>query len=254
MKVKDKVYVIDWGKQYTTLKLPAELQPLIDRCYTTIDHWEYIYEPNYTLKGTINKREPKKLVDKIPLYKNYKYRIAAIFKHPKAGEYTQTEEIREYWKDKGGADDKYTEKDLLLLISIDSTKYCQCYVIIEESGVSKLTSEQYKNEQFNSLIENNLGKWDREIVNSTLKVGDNDLQIPKEIRSVFYDSNDNVLFGSHMVKGLVTYEYLDAKFSIDNKPIYLGCSILYDGKGNSEVKDNSLIKDFKYIKSFLEQK
>lgn len=254
MEVKDDVYVVDWGKQYTTLKLSAELQPLIESCSCTTKHWEYIYEPNYTLKGTISKRNPQKLVEGIPLYKNYKYKVAAIFKHPSAGEYQQSEEIREYWKDKGGADDKYTEENLLLLISTNSSKWQECYVIIEESGVSKLTPEQYENEQFNALIESNLGKWDRNVVNGSLATRDSTSKTPKEIRSVFYDSDDNVLFGSSMVKGLVTYEYLDAKFSTDNKPIYLGCSVLYDGKGNANVKDKTLIKDFKYIKSFFGQK
>jgi len=39
---------------------------------------------------------------------------------------------------------------------------------------------------------------------------------------------------------------------VDGKPIYLYSSIDYDGKGNSEIKDKNLIKDFNSIKKYLE--
>ena len=121
----------------------------------------------------------------------------------------------------------------------------KCYIIIEESGVSELNPEQFADKQFNALIQANLKKWDR---NTIIKK-----DVPKEIISVFYDSNDNVLFGSSMVKGLVSYNYIDSKFSSDGKPIYLHCSISYDGKGNSGVENKELIKDFTYIKTYIEE-
>ena len=90
------VYIVNWGKHYTDITwynpqtqkrenyFPIKTKlPL----YCGIDfHWEYVYEPNFTKKGTINKREPKKLVSKSPIYKNYKWEIIETFKHPKAGE------------------------------------------------------------------------------------------------------------------------------------------------------------------------
>lgn len=252
MKVTDKVYVVDWGKHYgdiTRWNSKSEKRepifpittPIPD--YSGIDfHWKYNYEPNLTKKGTVNKREPRKLVSKEPAYKNYKWEILEIFKHPKAGEYWYDEEEA---KAKGWTNNKYTENDLLLLASTHTDKeWMKCYIIIDEKGVSELTPEQYENEKFNAFINANLGKWDRNDMNRK--------NVPKEIISVFYDLNDNVLFGSDMTKGLVTYSYLESKFSIDNKPIYLHCSISYDGKGNANCPDKTLIRSFEYIKDFLE--
>lgn len=251
------VYVIDWGKHYSDIQkwnqdsgkreciFPIKTE-LPDYCGIEY-HWKYIYEPNLTLKGTVNKRKPKKLVEKIPTYKNYKWEVLEIFKHPKAGklrydldQYTQQQ--LDHWKDYS----RYTEENLLLLASTHTDKdWWKCYIIIEESGVSELTPKQFTDEQFNALIEANLKKWDR---NTIIKK-----DVPKEIISVFYDSNDNVLFGSSMVKGLVSYNYIDSKFSSDGKPIYLDCSISYDGKGNSGVENTELIKDFTYIKTYIEE-
>jgi len=231
--MKTLVYVIDWGKHYSTLTvwncLLGRRENLFNiktkiPDYSGINHhWEFVYEPNFTLKGTINKREPKKLVDKIPKYKNYKWEIVERVKHPENGD------------------------TLLLLASTHTDKdWMKCYVLIGEKGVSTLTPEQYANEKFNATLEGNYGKWNRNSL-------DRD-DVPEEIKSVFYDINDNVQFGSGMTKGLVSYIYLDGKFSIDKKPIYLGCSISYDGKGNSGLTEEQkqLIKPFNYIKKYLE--
>lgn len=252
---KEFYYVVNWNKQYTTItKWNSDLgkkenifpikTELPDYCGID-NHWEFIYEPNLTQKGTVNKREPKKLVNKIPTYKNYKWEIIETFKHPKAGklhydldQYTQKQ--LDHWKDYS----RYTEKNLLLLASTHTDKdWMKCYIIIEESGISKLTPEQYTDNKFNAYIESNLGKWNRD----TLIKKD----IPKEIISRFYDKNDNVLFGSTMVKGLVSYEYLDGKFSSDGKHIYIGWSIDYNGKGNSNCPNPELIKDFNWIKKYI---
>lgn len=249
-----QVYVIDWSKHYSQLTkwnngIKENIFPiktkLPDYCDIN-DHWEYVYEPNLTKKGTVNKKEPKKLVKKIPVYKNYKWEILEVFKHPKAGklyydldQYTQ--EQLDNWKDYS----RYTEENLLLLASTHTDKdWMKCYIVIAESGVSELTPEQYANEQFNAMVEANLGKWNR---NTLIKK-----EIPEEIISKFYDKNDNVLFGSAMVKGLVSYEYIEGKFSKDGKPIFICSSVLYDGKGNSNCPNPELIKDFNWIKSYLE--
>ena len=95
MNIGDKVFVIDWGKHFskftywennketTFINWETEIPN-----YSGIDHfWEYKYEPNLTLKGTVNKREPRKLVEKIPIYKNFKWTVLEIKSHPKAGQY-----------------------------------------------------------------------------------------------------------------------------------------------------------------------
>lgn len=255
MKIKDIVYVVNWGKHYSNLtkfenNVKIDLFPIKTELpsYCGIEHfWEYKYEDNLTLKGTINKKEPRKLVEKIPSYKNYKWEIIEIFPHPKAGKLhydldKYTQEQLDHWKDYS----KYTEKPLLLLASTHTEKdWMKCYIVIEESGVSLLSPTQYADKQFNALIEANLGKWDR---NTMIKK-----EIPKEIISKFYDENDNVLFGSSYIKGLVSYEYLDGKFSSDSHPIYICCSILYDGHGNKKCPSPELIKPFSYIKNYIEK-
>jgi len=252
--MKEKyVYVVNWGKEYTNITKYNEetkkrecifpIKTKLPQYCGTDHHWEHIYKDNLTLKGTINKREPKILVEKIPKYKNYKWEIIETFKHHKAGEYIQAQQVREHWNDYS----KFTENNLLLLASTHTDKdWMKCYIIIEETGVSDLTLEQYKDKQFNAMIEANLGKWDRSKITQ-----DSQKQIPNEIISSLYSSDDNVLFGSSYVKGLVSYNYLDGKFSIDGKPIYLNCSISYDGKGNSQIEDKSLIKEYVYIQSYL---
>jgi hypothetical protein len=250
MKVGDKVFVIDWGKHYSKItKWNQETQTndnifsikTVLPNYCGINHfWDFIYEPNLTLKGTVNKREPKKLVEKIPVYKHFKCEILEIFKHPKAGEYYYSEEDRVRW-----GEGKYSEDNLLLLASTHKEQpWMKCYIIISELGVSTLTPEQYANDKFNAFIEGNLGKWDRNNIKKD--------SIPKEIISTFYDENDNVLFGSQMAKGLVSYSYLEGKYSVDGKHIYIGNCVVYGGGGNSECPNPELIKPFKYIKEYIE--
>ena len=247
MKIGDYVFVVDWDKQYTTVtKWNNETQkrenifPIkteIPDYSATNFHWEGKYEPNLTLKGTVNKREPRKLVEIIPIYKSYKWEVLEVFKHPKAGKpfYTLEEYNQEYC---------YTKENLLLIASVHSDNNIRCYVVIEETGVSKLTPEQFE-QHGKSIIESlNLNKWDR---NNLTKE-----DIPKEIISCFYDEDDKVLFGTKFTKGLVCYNYLDAKYSVDNKPIYLGSTVTYDGIGNAGCPNPELIKDFEWIKNFIE--
>ena len=76
--------------------------------------------------------------------------------------------------------------------------------------------------------------------------------IPKNMISVFYDADDRVLMGNSIGKGLVTYEYVPEKYSLDGKPIYLGWTISYDGKGLKNCPDKSKIKTFNQVKEFFE--
>lgn len=249
IKVKDKVFVVDWGKHYseiTKYNYETGKRESVFPINTTLPdycgvnhHWEYKYEPNLTLKGTVNKRDPRRLVKKIPTYKSYKWEVVEIFKHPKAGEY--------FWPDRtdNKESDRYTTNNLLLLASTHTDKdWMKCYIVIEEHGVSTLTPEQYADQQFNGFVEANLGKWDRNSLNKR--------NIPEEIKSVFYDENDRVLFGSTITKGLVSYHYLEGKFSTDGRPIFICSSVLYNGKGNEECPNPELIKPFAYIKNCIE--
>lgn len=246
MNVNDKVFVVDWGKQYTSIYKWVENKRvcvfpiktvLPDYCGTEF-HWKYTYEPNLTKKGTVNKLEPKKLVSKEPAYMDYKWTVLEVFKHPNAGEPF-------YPNDPSSG--RYSEGDLLLLAAEQG-----CYIIIEASGVSRLTPEQYADEQFKAVIEANLSKWDRANLSKwdRAKLGS---KIPDEIKSVFYDEDDNVLFGSIMTKGLVSYTFIEGKFSTDGKPIYLHSSVDYNRNGNHSCPNPKLIKPFKEIKAYIKQ-
>lgn len=252
MKLKDKVYVIDWSKSYSdNSKYNNEtkeyenvlpFKTVIPKYSEVRHHWKYIYEDNLTLKGTINKREPKKLVEKLPIYKDFKYEIVEIIKHPKAGEYYFNEEDRLRFKDY----DKYPSENILLLKSTHKEEDWQkCWVIINEKGVSTLTPEQYTDAKFNALVESNLRKWDRNAMNKK--------DIPETLISKIYNEDDNVLFGSCYTKGKVSFHYLDGKYSTDGKHIYLHSSILYDGEGNSTLPKDAIIMSFNNIKKHIEQ-
>jgi len=72
--------------------------------------------------------------------------------------------------------------------------------------------------------------------------------VPEQDKDVYYDSNDRVIMGSNVGRGLVTYKYIPAKFVDNNKPIYLGWETCYDGKGLKTVKGKARDK----IRSYKE--
>jgi hypothetical protein len=232
MIVGDKVYVCNWGQTYSDITKyengeRVNIFPFKTKIpdYTSTNfHYKFNYEPNLTLKGTINKREPKKLVSKEAVYKQYKYEVLEIVQHPSR-----------------------PKVNLLLISSLHTDIDClKCYVVIEESGVTKLTLEEFTNNKFNALINAHLGKYSkkdltRDVVNS----------LPEEIVSRIYDKDDNVLFGSSVVKGKVYYNYLDGKYTVDGVPLFLHSSISYDGKGNSDLPKDSVIMDFSEIKAMF---
>lgn len=238
------VYVVDWNKEYGPITKyndnTGKREPIftintkIPEYSGTDFHWEYIYKNDNS----------RKIDKKIPKFKNYKWEILERFKHPKAGQYIYSEKERTInnWPDY-----KYPEEDLLVLASTHTkVDYLRCYIIISENGVSSLTPEQFADQQFNVMVESNLAKWNRKEINK-----ENIKQIPKDIISVFYDKDDRVLIGSNVTRGLVSYYYLDGKFSSDGKPIFLYNSISYNGKGNLECPDPNKIKTHKFINDYF---
>lgn len=249
-KIGDRVFVVDWGKHYSEITkwedgkkvniLPFKTE--IPQYSDISHHWNHIYEPNLTLKGTINKREPNKLVERIPVYKNYKYEVVEIIKHPKAGEYFYNEEQRERWN----IHTKYTENDILLLASTHiENNLLKCFIVIEEEGVSFLTSEQFADEKFNALKESHRGKW-------KVNMGTNYYKgFPDSLKGIIYDTNDNVLFGSNVVKGKVMYFYIPGEYMETGRPYYYCTSISYDGKGNSDLPEGAVLMPHKNLKNMF---
>ena len=224
MKVGDKVFVIDWGKMYSSFYryVDGEKQSVFNwkteiPAYSDISfHWHHEYEPNLTLKGTVNKRDPKKLKSKTPVYKDYKYEILEMMVHP-----------------------TYPEVNLCLIASTHVKEtWRKCFVQIDEQGLSFITAEQFADETFNALKEFHKGKWN---INSNHKL------FPEELLQIVYDVDDNVLFGSRYVKGKVMYKYIPKEYAVDNIPIIVGTTVSYDGKGNQDLPKDALLMYWKEL-------
>jgi hypothetical protein len=67
---------------------------------------------------------------------------------------------------------------------------------------------------------------------------------PKNLLKKIYDKDDNVLFGSRMVKGKVAYNYVPGELMNTGNDFIIGSEISYDGKGNANLPAGSIIKDF----------
>lgn len=206
-KIKDKVFVNNWDKHYSNIykwknniKITIFNWKTVIPDYCNIDFfWKYIYEPNLTVKGTVNKKEPKKLVSKIPEYKNFEYTIEEIIIH---------------------------NNNLIYLLSSKEG----CWVQIGEDGISILTLEEQKKvkhleteKALQVLAIQNLGKW-------TIDTADKKT-FPKELLKYVYDVNQNTLFGSSITKAIIKYPYISKEYTVNNNDICLGWEQDYNGVG-----------------------
>lgn len=232
--VGDKVYVVNWNKQYSNFtKWENGKKVKIFNWQSEISdypgsefHWKFVFEPNLTLKGTVNKREPKKLKEKIPIFKDYKYEILEIIKHPDRDEL------------------------IYLLASTHSDKLWEkCFVQISADGISKLTPEQYLDDKFNALKEAHRGKWTIGMRERAQK------EFPKELLGVIYDIDDRVLFGSTYIRGKVQYNYIPAEYMVTGNNFFIYTTISYDGEGNLNLPDGAILMEFKdLLKVFPDNK
>lgn len=209
MKIGDKVYVSNWlqrylsvytwvdGKEQLVFPWTKEIPKYSDYQFFI----KVITEPNLTLKGTVNKKEPTKVIDRIPIYKNFEYTIEEIVSHPTSG------------------------NNVCLLSSKEG-----CWVQMSEKGLSTLTPEDQEKikhleteKRLQALAKDNLGKW-------TVETAKHDT-VPEELIKTLYDTNQNVLFGSTMTKGIVTYTYLPKDYTVNGNDLYLGGSVNYNGEG-----------------------
>lgn len=58
---------------------------------------------------------------------------------------------------------------------------------------------------------------------------------PSSMLKRVLDRNDNVLFGSRTIKGLVQYQYIPAEYMEEGVDLIVSTSISYDGKGLSGI-------------------
>lgn len=64
------------------------------------------------------------------------------------------------------------------------------------------------------------------------------------IKKIVYDKDDNVLFGSSMIKGKVKYTYVPAEYMENKVDFIVGVGIDYDGKGNKNLPKNAELMTF----------
>lgn len=231
MKIGDKVYVSNWGKQYSDFyrwnngkkELIWEWKTNIPNYSSTMCHWKIITEPILTQKGKPYKDGSTKVVDRIPLFKNYEYTIL----------------------------EKTTREDgeVICLLSSNHTEVepLKCFVQIGEKGLTTLSKEEQEAVQhlehekyLQALAKMNLNKWSI----------DHDLrEFPKELLKVLYDKDQRVLFGSSMTKGIVTYNFIPKEYTINGNNLYVSTTVDYNGKGCNLTGKKTI--SFKEIKTFF---
>lgn len=213
MNIGDKVYVQDWGQRYSCIndfKFNTIIPP-----YSKIDFfWKTISEPKLTLLGKPYKNGDTVILDRIPVYENFKYTILEMKLHPSSN------------------------KNVCLIKSDEG-----CCVAIGEEGISKLTKEQYERKEFDSLREANLGKW---VITDDLKT------FPKKLLKYLYDQNQSAQFGSEMTGATIKYPYIEEKFTKNNNPLALGWEMSYDG--GCDLSDKETITWEKLQEKFPDNK
>ena len=207
-KVGDKVFVSNWNKEYSDVyRWTNGIKTIIWKWKTkipdyssTMFHWKYIYESNLTLKGSLNKRKPRKLVSKTPEFKNFEYTIEEITSNK--------------------------EGKLIYLLSSEEG----CWIQIGEGGLSTLTiKEQEKvkhlqqEKRLQILAVQNLNKWTLETANKK--------DFPEELLKYLYDTNQNTQFGAGMTKAIIRYPYVSKEYTVNGNDICLGWEQHFNGKG-----------------------
>lgn len=228
MNIKDKVFVSDWDKQYSNIyrwednikSVVWGWKTIIPDYSGTDHHWEYTYEPNLTLKGTVNKREPRKLVSKSPKFKNFEYTIEEISSKPNG-------------------------KLIYLLSSKEG-----CWIQIGEGGICTLSTEEQakvkhleSEKRLQALATQNLNKWS---VKSDLK------QFPKELLKYLYDTNQRTMFGSQITTAIIRYPYIPKEYTINGNDLCLGWEQDYNGIG-CDLSDKETISWNQMKQRFPEQ-
>jgi hypothetical protein len=240
MKIGDNVFVIDWGKKYSGI---ASSKPIFE-WKTKIPMYSSTQFFNSHIKKELMKADgmsfktPRfETVKTIQEWKNFKYNILEMMRHPKAGQYIQSEEWRKANPDSEWANDKFEDVNICLIASPEG-----CYMEIGEEGLSFLSPEQYDDEQFNAL---------REFHRARYCVEDRDRGevkgFPEEFIQSIYDTDDNVLFGSRYVKGKVHYDYMDGYFTKDGVPFIISVGVSYDGKGNADLPKDAIIMPYSQL-------
>lgn len=192
MNIKDKVFVKNWVNIYTNFtKWDYAVNNRVFVFPWTTKLPSFIKQSNDIVVTT-----PKLTQKGIP------------FKNGDTVEVSRTQSHKEY---------EYT---ILEIINHPNNGKLIC--LISSNHTDKDWNKVYAQVSTENLtsITDNLGKW---------KIGDDfKNNFPKELFDVYYDTQQNVLFGSTMSKGIVTYYIVPKEYTVDNIAIYYGSSILYN--------------------------
>lgn len=238
MKLNDKVYVSDWMQIYSTFRKwnnekqiretifpwKTELPEYIKQSNDTV-----VYAPKLTQKGLPFKDGSKIEVSREQTHKSYEYTIREILQHPNNPEVTICL-----------ISSNHEDIDCIKVWTQIDIKALTTLTIEEQESLKHLQKEKH----LQALAKNNLGKW---------KLSDNLKDFPKELLQIFYDENQNVLFGSSMSRGIVTYNIIPKEYTIDNVAIYSSSCVSYNGEG-CDLSDKSTITWEKLSKMCTNQK
>ena len=208
--ISSKVFVTNWGKEYShneTTKgwFSTEIPQYSDKQF----FWKIEYEELTKAGKPFKRKWDRPVKSRTPQWNNFKYEVVEIVSHPES-------------------------QELICLLSSEEG----CWVIIGIDGVSYLTPEQYADAKFEALKEYHKGKWTVDMRSKAQK------EFPESLIGIVYDKNDNVLFGSSYTKGKVQYNYIPSEYMNTGRPFIISVSVTYDGKGNSDLPDNSLFMDY----------
>jgi len=226
MKIGDKVFVTNWMKIYSTFrKWNNNINERVSVFPWKIKLPDYILQSNdtvvrtarLTLQGKPFKNGETVEISRVESHKDYEYTII----HHLVNVENRSEVV------------------YLLSSNHVKTHWNKVYVQISREGITHMTPQEQKQvahlqntARLQALAKDNIGKWE---ITSNFK--DN---FPKELITVYYDSNQNVQFGAGMTKGIVTYEVIPKEYTVDNISIHVCTGVYYNGEG-CDLTDKKII-------------
>lgn len=243
--IGDKVFVVNWDAQYSQIASSQGVFWKDDERvaqYSGVDFFNRTIRQELTAAG-----KPWKKPYNAPVirreypWKNFKWEVVDFKPHPSYGEFLYEEHHRKVY-----GYGKYDTPYVYLLKSLDHSAHgfnesFPCVCEIGEEGLSLLTPEQYADAQFNALKDSHIAQW------SSARANKEKDKFPEELLKKVYDKDDNVLFGSSVVKGKVYYTYIPGEYMDTGRPYIIFTGISYDGKGNADLPKDALIMPFKKL-------
>ena len=222
-KKNDKVYVVNWGRRFSTIYKndghtpvwgwETKIPPYSDITF----HWKREWTPKLTRKGAPYKDGSRVLVSEEPVYEDFLYKVEESTVRQMDG------------------------RVIYLLSSKEG-----CWIQMGEDGLTTMTPEEQekvkhleKKASIQALAKDNLGIW---------SIGNKNLtDFPERLMKRLYDNDRRILFGNGYGKGTVWYDYIPGEYTIDGVPILLKSAISTDSEISLEGKETVNWSDLKSI-------